>query len=494
MNVQKNSIICLKAICFMASFMPSFSNAAEEKKTYATPAFAAFESQMSDVLLGNDKYEKPIWNLHDALNLPKWLSVSVEQRTRYETMDGRFNAGGMGGDQQIALQTDAFLEARFNHFRVGGEFLDARQFGADSGSGVNNTHVDEADFIQGYLGWSDQNFLHSGLGTEVIAGRQSLNFGSRRLIARNAMRNTINSFDGLRLRVLDYNHWQFNAFATMPVNRYPTSANALLNGDHDFDTANGKTWFSGGFLEMYNVAFGINAEAYLYHLDEGDSAKSQTRNRRYFTPGMRFYLKPTKGKFDFQSESIGQFGTVRATAAATDGKDLDHEAWYQHVDVGYTFDAPWKPRFALEYDYASGDKNPTDGNDERFDTLYGARRFEFGATGIYGAFARSNINSPAYRVGFAPLSNVQVGLSHRFYWLAEKKDAWTTAGLQDKTGKTDDYIGHQIELTTRWDFNSSLNFETGWAHLFKGEFAKNAPKAPDTQDVDYFYVQSMLRF
>jgi hypothetical protein len=42
--------------------------------------------------------------------------------------------------------------------------------------------------------------------------------------------------------------------------------------------------------------------------------------------------------------------------------------------------------------------------------------------------------------------------------------------------------------------NSSLNFETGWAHLFKGEFAKNAPKAPDTQDVDYFYVQSMLRF
>ena len=63
-NVQKNSIICLKAIYFMASFMPSFSNAAEEKKSYATPAFAAFESQMADALLGNDKYEKPIWNLH----------------------------------------------------------------------------------------------------------------------------------------------------------------------------------------------------------------------------------------------------------------------------------------------------------------------------------------------------------------------------------------------------------------------------------------------
>ncbi len=470
----------------------SFATQAEEKKTYTQPPFTAFESQMNDALLGNDKYEKPVWNLHDTLNLPKWLSLSVEQRTRYETMDGRFNASAKGGDQQIALQTDAFLEARFNHFRFGGEFLDARQLGSDSGSTLNNTHVDEADFIQGYFAWADQNAFYSGLGAEVIAGRQTLNFGSRRLIARNAMRNTINSFDGLRLRVTDYNNWQFNAFATMPVNRYPSSAADILNDVHDFDTADGKTWFSGGFFEIYNLGFGINAEAYLYHLDEGDSAKSQTRNRRYFTPGGRLYIKPAKGNVDFQLETIGQFGTVRTST--TNNKELQHEAWYQHFDLGYTLDMTWKPRFAVLYDYASGDKNPTDGNDERFDTLYGARRFEFGATGIYGAFARSNINSPGYSLGFSPLSNLQVGLSHHFYWLAEKKDGWTTSGLQDKTGKTDDYIGHQIELTSRWDVNSSLGFETGWAHLFKGEFAKNAPKAPDSQDVDYFYVQSMLRF
>lgn len=465
---------------------------AQEKNTYTTPPFAAFESQMSDALLGNNQYEKPVWNLHDTLNLPKWLSLSVEQRTRYETIDGSFKASGTGGDQQIPLQTDVFAQARFNHFRFGGEFLDARQLGSDLATGVNNTHVNEADWIQGYLAWSDQNFLHSGLGTEMIAGRQTLNFGSRRLLARNAMRNTINSFDGLRLRVLDYGNWQFNAFATMPVNRYPSSATAILDGEHDFDTADGKTWFSGGFFDLYNMGFGVNAEAYLYHLDEGDSAKSQTRNRRYFTPGGRLYIKPAKGEVDFQLETIGQFGTIRTSA--TNNKEWQHKAWYQHIDLGYTTDMAWKPRFAVLYDYASGDKNPTDSNDERFDTLYGARRFEFGATGIYGAFARSNINSPGYNVNFSPLSNVQVGFSHRFYWLAEKKDAWTTAGLQDKTGKTDDYLGHQIELTTRWDFNSSLNFETSWAHLFKGEFAKNAPKAPDTQDVDYVYVQSMLRF
>jgi hypothetical protein len=467
---------------------------AEEKKTYTKPPFTAFSSQMNDALLGSSKYEKPVWNLHDALNLPNWLTVSLEQRTRYETMDGVFKTWAKGGDQQIPLQTHLLVEAHLDDFRIGGEFMDARQFGADSGSGVNNTHVDSADLLQAYVKWADQNTLYTGLGTEITAGRQTLNFGSRRLVGRNVFRNTINSFDGLRVRVLDYDNWQFNAFVTMPVNRYPTSSASLLDNDMKFDRPDAHTWFSGGFLEVYNLPWNINSEFYLYHLDEADSAVNQTRNRRYFTPGMRFYIKPAKSEFDFSFEGIGQFGTVRAATTATDRRVLSHTAWYEHLDIGYTFDMPWQPRFNVEYDYASGDKNPNDGKDGRFDTLYGARRFDYGPTGIYGAFARANINTPGYRLNFAPRSDVQASISHRFFWLAECKDAWTAANLQDRTGRSGDFVGHQLELTARWDFNSSLNFETGWTHLFKGQFAKTAPQAPNPSDVDYFYVQSLFRF
>jgi hypothetical protein len=477
---------------------------------------------MSDALLGGGKYEKPLWNLHDALKLPDWLSLSVEHRTRYETLDGRFNAGGKGGDQQIAFQTDVFMEARYNQWRVGGEFLDARQLGADRGSGVNNTHVDQADLLQAYLAWSEQNIFHSGLGVEVIAGRQTLNLGSRRLVTRNTFRNTINSYDGLRLRLTDYNNWQLNAFVTMPVNRYPiqpatTATNAsnavkdaafnTFNNAMQFDEADGHTWFSGAFLEGFNLIGKMNGEVYLYHLDEGDSPKVATRNRRYFTPGLRFYIKPAKGEFDFQVESIGQFGTVKKAATATGtstvadtNTSLTHTAWYQHLDVGYTFDLPWTPRLSAEYDYASGDKNPNDTKDQRFDTLYGARRFDYGPTGIYGAFSRANLNTPGYRLNISPLPNVQAGLSHRFFWLAQSRDSWGSTGLQDKNGRSGDFVGHQLELTARWDVNSSLNFETGWTHLFKGEFAKSAlagtatSPTPNAQDVDYFFVQSMLRF
>ena len=490
---QKRFTLTQLSLVIVTACLASNINA-EEKKTYTKPPVAAFSSQMNDALLGSGKYEKPVWNLHDTLKLPEWLSASVEHRTRYETMDGTFRAGSRGGDQQIPLQTDVSLEARFKDFRIGGEFMDARQFGADSGSGVNNTHVDSIDLIQGYLAWADQNALFSGLGTEIIAGRQSLNLGSRRLVARNVFRNTINSFDGLRLRVLDYDHWQFNAFVTMPVNRYPTASSDILDDQSQFDRPQGHTWFSGGFLEMYNIGWGINSEVYLYHLDEGDTPKNQTTNRRYFTPGMRFYIKPAKAAFDFQLEGIGQFGTVRANTTTSNGRNLSHTAWYQHLDIGYTADILWKPRFAVEYDYASGDKNPNDGKDQRFDTLYGARRFEYGPTGMYGAFARSNINSPGYRLGFVPLASVQTTLSHRFFWLAQNKDAWTSANLQDRTGRSGSFVGQQLELMTRWDMNSSVNFETGWTHLFKGQFAKNAPSAPNPQDVNYFYVQSQFRF
>jgi hypothetical protein len=123
---------------------------AEEKKTYTRVPFAAFSSQMSDALFGSDKYEKPVWNLHDALNAPEWLDISVEQRSRYETMSGSFKAGSKGGDQQIPLQTTLWLQAHLGSFRLGTEFMDARALNSDSSTGVNNTMVDTWDFLQAY--------------------------------------------------------------------------------------------------------------------------------------------------------------------------------------------------------------------------------------------------------------------------------------------------------------------------------------------------------
>jgi hypothetical protein len=481
----------------------SAPEAAEAPKPAFKPPFGCSAAAQDDWIGKRNPYA-PAFNLHDALNLPDWLSVSVENRVRYESLDGQFRAGSTGGDQQLPIQTCAWLEARYLGFRIGTEFLDARQSLADLGStSLNNTHVDEADFLQIYGAWSGENVLGSGVDMEVKLGRQTLDMGSRRLLARNTFRNTINAFSGALFRFRDSgDQWQLRLFGVQPVERFPNTAGELLDGHHRYDEEAYRTFFSGAFLEWFDIAYGISGEAYLFHLDEQDRPEAATADRELFTPGVRFFAKPAKGAFDFEVETIAQVGRSHSSTTAT--KTLNHQAWFQHVQAGYTFDLPWSPRFLAMYDYATGDSDPgtKDGSNGRFDTLFGARRFELGPTGIFGAFARSNINTPGYRLIVNPTQDVSFYAGHRLLWLAEDKDQWvgsrndrTGISLQDKNGRSGDFLGHLIEASARWDVNSNLMLETGWAHLVKGEFAKNAPRAPlDLQDVDYFYMQSLLRF
>ena len=512
--------------------------AAEPEQSYSRAPMAAYNALMDDALLGNP-YEKPVWNLHDTLHLPDWLTVGLENRTRYESLSDTFKPSQAppapkagGGDQQIALQTDLWIQAKFGKFRFATEFMDSRALLSDPGSNntpnpPNNTMVDTADFTQIYASWADQNAFLSGLGVEIKAGRQTMDLGSRRLVARPIYRNTVNNFTGMRIRVLDYGQWQLNAFGTMPVLRFPNyittpangdpnllakNANLLVNGDQQWDQEDTHTWFSGGILEGYDVIKNINTDLSIYMLNESDSNNNPTRNRNYFTPSLRFYSKPNKGDFDFVAEGMGQFGTVQYNTSVNN-EQLHHQAFSNHLEAGYSFDLPMSPRFLVEYDWASGSNNSSKyksgATDGRFDPLYGASDIDFGSTGIYGAFQRSNINSPGARLNFAPRSDVTVSLQERAIWLASASDCWGGSSCSSATapglignakGTSGSYVGDQLGASSRYNYNSSLNFEAGWFHLFKGQFAKTAvsSQALTTStpggDTNYFYVQSQVRF
>ena len=90
-----------RAKVFGLAFITSFSmgsiglvnadeatNAAAPKK-YTRAPMNASNAIMDDPLLGNS-YERPTWNLHDAADLPDWLTIGVEQRTRYESISDTF--------------------------------------------------------------------------------------------------------------------------------------------------------------------------------------------------------------------------------------------------------------------------------------------------------------------------------------------------------------------------------------------------------------------
>ncbi len=447
-------------------------------------------SQRKDWVSGKNR-----WDLHEhinarkLLNMPEWLNGTLEQRTRYETFDVPWQKGQTGGQHQIPLQTVLWLEANFAGFRAGFEFWDARQFGAEPTYTLNNTMVNVADFTQIYGAYATQNFADTGLGFEAIAGRQTMEFGSRRLVARNVFRNTTNSFTGLKLRLREgTGAWQVSTFATMPVVRLPEDKAQLLNNDWAWDQEQEGTVFTGIFGETQALPLGIKGELYLYYLSESTSS---TRNRQLFTPGFRIFRNPTKGEFDFEGESIAQVGRSRVNAAS---KQLDHEAFMEHIQFGYTFDLPWDPRFVMQYDYATGGTNSDGTTTNSFDTLYGARRFEYGPTGIWGPFARNNINSPGTRLHVVPHRDVTGFLGYRAWWMADSKALWQPANLVDPTGKAGDFMGHTVEVAIRWDAHDNIALEGGWQYLIKGNFARNAPGAPTNHDnSNYFYIQSELR-
>ena len=208
-------------------------------------------------------------------------------------------------------------------------------------------------------------------------------------------------------------------------------------------------------------------------------------NRQYSTLGGRLVRTPLSGAVDLEIESVWQFGRTDS---------LTHKAHFQHGTIGYQFSTTWQPRMAFHYDFASGEENPDDQQSGRFDTLFGARRFELNPTGIYGPFVRSNLHTPGLRMSANPNDDFRMSVFYRAFWLAESRDAWVGPMLQDPTGTAGRFLGNQVEIAATWQLLPSLNAEIGYAHFYKGSFIRNISStfAP-VVDSDFFYAAWTFR-
>jgi hypothetical protein len=386
------------------------------------------------------------------------------------------------------MRTLLSAELRFLPLVVGVELEDSRIW-ASGTTPLNTTLVDPLELLQGYVGLRGENVLARGDAASLTAGRMTLDLGSRRLVARNEFRNTINAFTGLDLQWTSPARDVLRAFAVMPIVRLPSDPKGLSDHRIELDRENVDALFWAAFFQSRPLAAQVTVEAYVLGLHERDSSIAPSSNRRLSTPGVRVLRPPTPGELDFQLEVMGQFGRSRASAAATDTTDLDHLAFSLHASSGFRFDVPWGPRLVLQYDHATGDSSPGNGANNRFDPLFGARRFEFGPTGLYGAIARSNVSSPGVRFEVQPYRTVDAFAAYRLVWLASARDAWTTAALRDPTGEAGSFVGQQVEARVRWNvLPRNLSFDLGGAVFVRGEFAKHAPNGKEAPPV-YVYSQ-----
>lgn len=436
------------------------------------------------------KKEGP-WRLTEALGLPDWFEIKGTIRGRYEAFDDQFR-GGSGGEEHIFV-TRSLVEmtVRDEFLSATAEIQDSRVYSGISNATLNTGIVNNVELLQGYIAGEFTDAFEADDSLRVQLGRHTMDIGSRRLVARNRFRNTINGFTGVNAQWKSKSGNEARVFYTYPVQRLPRGSAALDDGDIQFDEERTSVKFWGGHGTFRDVAAGMDAELYLFGLDESDAEGLSTRDRNLKTLGTRWVKPRSAGNLYWELESVYQFGESPQSAAST----LDHEAWFHHATFGYAFRGDTKSRLEVLFDYVSGDNNPNDGDNNRFDTLFGARRFEFGPTGILGAFARSNLVSPGLRFNTKLASDWQLMLTHRFHYLASDRDAWTTAGVQDPTGNSGSYIGTLSEFRVRHDIApKSLMLEFGAAYYAAGSFVENAAGPASVSDTLYGYTQMNFTF
>jgi len=424
-----------------------------------------------------------------ASRAPVWLRLSGDYRVRYESVDDSFRAGTSGPDSLLVERLLLAARADFQRFYLGAELQDSRTQGHRAETPLGTDDSNALELIGAYVGLRADEIIESGDSLDVVAGRFTIDVGSRRFVARNAFRNTLNVFTGVQGVWKGRSGTRVQTFYTLPVDRRPLDREGLEDDERDADEESARIRFWGIDVLRENVVAGLAAELFLFGLDEEDARDIQTADRELWTPGLRVFSDPER-PWSFEIEAAAQFGDARRTTAPTDVTDLERSAFFLHAHVARQLASTWSPRIVLQFDYASGDDDPTDRDDERFDTLFGVPRFDFGPTGIYGAFARSNLQSPGVRLELRPSDSLNGFIGYRANFLADKTDTFTTAGVRDVSGSAGSFIGHQLEARLRKSLvNGMLSIEAGGAYLADGRFLREAPNATRDGGVLYGYLQ-----
>jgi len=439
-----------------------------------------------------DKAAAP-WTLQSAIGDPDHFKISGSVRLRYEAIDNQFRPSADRSGDDFMIRSTLAAEYDAGPVKLGGELWDSRAYGLDPKTPIGTSDVDAVELVQAYLGLSAGDVLGKGSDTSVTGGRFLLDLGSRRLVGVNNFGNSTNAFTGLRADIKAADRTSITLFYTLPQVHLPSDKEGIRHNRVEWDRESFDLRFWGGFLSKPDLTPGLSAELYLFGLDERDRPDLATTNRHLITPGIRLYRNPKPGRWDYEFEGIYQFGTVRTSTAAT-APQADVSAYYLHAEVARQFAGGWQPRVSFEYDLGSGDgRNPKTYN--RFDTLFGPRRSDWGSSGLYGPLGRSNISSPGVRLEVTPDKRWDGFLFYRALWLDKATDSFASTGIKDPTGTSGRFAGHQVEARVRyWIVPKLLRLDTGAAVLINGRFLKDAPNAGGRGNPVYGYADLTATF
>jgi hypothetical protein len=420
------------------------------------------------------------------------------QRTRYEALNGQFRAGLDSTDRALALQTSLHFDWRHANLQVFGEIMDARVARDDAGSYLSTSNANTLEPVQAYVAWHGASSKNPGRESTVRFGRMTLDVGKRRLVARSRFRNTVDSFAGLDWEWHGTDGRTARAFYLRPMNTLPGDDAALLDDEFELDRGMRRNEFFGVYYQPAPFGSGAALELYAFEhrLRPTDDPLFETDMAvDHLTAGSRFYRAAEPGHLSYEVEAVLQRGSSGGIAGSLERTDLEHRAHFLHFEIGYELALPGSPNVAFQYDLASGDEDPNDVRNERFDTLFGDRSFEFGPTGLYGAIARANLRSPGVRVTFNPHPRVRSVVSYRRVSLDEPRDEWAGSDYRDTTGASGRSVGRHLEASITWNvIDDRLQVDAGIARLGAGSFRARVSAPAFNGNPRYVYLGATTSF
>ncbi|MEQ1859607.1 MAG: alginate export family protein [Chthoniobacteraceae bacterium] len=432
------------------------------------------------------------------------LVLDVEERVRFEARNNTRDFNDSINDDN----DDTWL---LNRFRFGlavrparwlklyAQFQDVREWDSDRPNvpGVRGTEGGDSDLRQGYVELANYEAFPLGL----TVGRQSFFYGDGRLIGDPRWNNFGRTFDAVKLRFQTKAFW-LDAFASRPVQMKEEVFN-------DRDAADNLFGLYGG-----TEALGFQTtELYFFYRDKGDAQpdldptnKLDPRGtwngpaQRIATVGTRWQSQ--KGGlhgWDYTVEAAFQWGDVWTPDRSTPA--LDHHAFAAHVSGGYTFEKlTWHPRIGLEYDYASGDRDPADGRSESFQNLLASNHEKYG---YMDEFAWRNLHDFRVQLKVDVIKDVQAELNYHALWLADTNDYWfrsngvstvrttTPDGRDVRRIGADRFAGHELDFVVKWFPAKWLQVDAGYSHFFAGDYLGDTGTR---DDADFGYVQATVKF
>jgi hypothetical protein len=423
-------------------------------RTYASPA----------------PYDFPDFAPASLLNrhLPQWISFGWEERFRYEGYhDGGFKLNN--DDSYSLLRSRLAMTIRPSPwFKLSAQVQDARPFMEKPPLGPPNLNA--WDLKQAYAEFGDPEKKWISL----RVGRQSINYNNT-IIADSEWRDQGRSYDAVvtNLHYRRYRLGIFAASAVMPlaagISHHQAGNNIYgVYGTIDHPIPNSS-------LEPF-VLWRVQPSV---AIETTAALKTGRQDEKAY--GVRFKGVAWKS-LDYMMEWARERGHDGPNPIA---------AWGTTFGAGYRIDRMWlKPRVFWQYDYASGDQNPTDGKHGAFDTMYPTAHDRFGITDQFGW---QNIISQRAGLTIEPRHRWTVTAQYLDFWLASATDAlYNTSGgviVRDATGRSGTHIGSEADVYTWYELNGHVNVGVGLGHIFGAEFLRKT-----TTGAHYNYPYFAINF